>query len=210
MNTKYQFEDPEIQLVGHDNGEITLYVAGEQAMQAWERDLMWKSADILCQYGSEFLEVGLGLGFSALRIANHPNIRKHIVVEKYQKVIDLFKSTHPSLPTSLEIVHADFVDYIDSLPASSLDGIFFDPALPRPMWNDQELWDYVMPKIVRALRIGGAFVPFFSTKPILCTRYVPFFERVEVERYPYTAYPITNYVRNLTGYAFIQSFIKTR
>jgi predicted methyltransferase len=196
--------------VENNIGEVTLYVAGEQAMQAWERDLMWKSADILCQYGSEFLEVGLGLGLSALRIANHPNTRKHIVVEKYQKVIDLFKSTHTSLPTSLDIVHADFVDYVDSLAAASLDGIFFDPALPRTMWNDQELWDDVMPKFVRALRTGGAFVPFFSTKPILCTRYVPFFERVEVERYHYTAYPITNYVRNLTGYAFIQSFIKIR
>src|SRR5947209_15065982 len=105
MINKHQFEDPEIQLVERDNSEVTLYVAGEQAMQAWERDLMWKSADILCQYGSEFLEVGLGLGLSALRIANHPNTHKHIVVEKYQKVIDLFKSLHPSLPTNLKIVH---------------------------------------------------------------------------------------------------------
>lgn len=61
--------NPEIVLADH-NGEITLYIDGNQAMQAWEHDLMVESADLLCQYGCEFLEVGLGLGISALRIAS--------------------------------------------------------------------------------------------------------------------------------------------
>jgi predicted O-methyltransferase YrrM len=53
------------------NGEVTLYIDGNQAMQAWEHDLMVELADLLYQYGCEFLEVGLGLGISALRIAQH-------------------------------------------------------------------------------------------------------------------------------------------
>src|SRR4029453_18091508 len=59
--------NPEIVLADH-NGEITLYIDGNQAMQAWEHDLMVELADLLCQYGCEFLEVGLWLGISALRI----------------------------------------------------------------------------------------------------------------------------------------------
>ena len=81
--------DPEIELV-EQGSEVTLLFDDRQAMQAWERDLMFASADLLCEYGSNFLEVGLGLGLSALRIAENPRVRRHVVVEKYKRVIDLF------------------------------------------------------------------------------------------------------------------------
>lgn len=67
---------------------------------------MWEMADMLCEYGSEFLEVGLGLGISALRIAGNQRTRRHVVVEKHEQVIDLFRDRHPALPDSLDIVHA--------------------------------------------------------------------------------------------------------
>ena len=63
--------DPTITLVD-DHGEVTLSIDGGQAMQAWERDLMHESADLLCSFGCDFLEAGLGLGISALRIASDP------------------------------------------------------------------------------------------------------------------------------------------
>ena len=90
-----QPENPRIELVG-TNGEVSLLIDGEQAMQAWERELMNESADILCTNGSEFLEVGLGLGISALRIAHNPRTRRHVVIEKYPAVIDLFHARHPA------------------------------------------------------------------------------------------------------------------
>src|SRR6266498_2632421 len=121
-----QSPDPKIFLV-EENGETTLLIDDRQAMQAWERDLMFASADLLCEHGSNFLEVGLGLGLSALRIASHPATRRHRVIEKYGRVIDLFKARHPNLPATLEIVEADFFDYVDVLEPSSVDGIFFDP-----------------------------------------------------------------------------------
>lgn len=205
---QYQLENPEIQLVD-DQGEVTLFIDGEQAMQAWEKALMCRAAEILCQFGSEFIEVGLGLGLSALHIANHPSTHKHKVVEKYQRVIDLFYEKHKQLPGNLEIVHADFWDYVDSLDSSSVDGIFFDPALPKPLWDDREFWANLIPKMVRILKPGGAFVPFFTTEPVLWKRYVPYFDRIIIEKHPFTSYSITNYLEDPTGgTAFIQCFIK--
>ena len=69
MTAIQQIENPEIKLIEGDGDEVTLLIEDGQAMQGWEKALMWESAEILCKYGSEFLEVGLGLGISALRIA---------------------------------------------------------------------------------------------------------------------------------------------
>ena len=161
MSSQYP-EDAKIELVEKE-GEVTLYIDGGQAMQAWERELMWRSADILCAWGSEYLEVGLGLGLSALRIAGHDHTRRHTVVEKYQQVIDLFYQRHPEPPPNLQIVKADIFDFALTLEPDSLDGIFFDPYLSKDVPYDmQQLWGDVLPALVRSLRIGGAFVPYFS------------------------------------------------
>jgi hypothetical protein len=111
VKTFYQPENPKIELLER-NGETTLYIDGREAMQAWERGLMWESADIVCSFGSRFLEVGLGLGFSALRIASAPTTLRHTVVEKFRRVIDLFSAQHPNPPPALEIVCADFFDRV--------------------------------------------------------------------------------------------------
>ena len=129
MSSQYP-EDAKIELVEKE-GEVTLYIDGGQAMQAWERELMWRSADILCAWGSEYLEVGLGLGLSALRIAAHDHTRRHTVVEKYQQVIDLFYQRYPEPPANLQIVKADIFDFALTLEPESLDGIFFDPYLSK-------------------------------------------------------------------------------
>ncbi len=209
MNRPDLPEDPEIQLVETENGEVTLSIEGGQAMQAWERELMNESADILCGFGSRFLEVGLGLGISALRIASRPGTRHHLVLEKYQKVIDLFQQRHPVLPSSLEILEADIFESVDKLEPGSYDGIFFDPALPEQLWDDLTLWDEFMPRLIRALRPQGAFVPFFSTVPELRKQYIGHFNRVIVEKRPFRAYDTTEYTSGTSGQAYIQCYIRT-
>jgi predicted methyltransferase len=200
-------QEPTISLIEQD-GEVTLSIDGGQAMQAWERDLMHQSADLLCTFGTEFLEAGLGLGLSALRIANHPRTRRHRVIERYQHVIDLFQSAQTQVPRTLEIVCADWFDYIESVPPESVDGIFFDPALPESMWNDPVVWDRVTPLMHRALRPGGALVPFFTTRPYLRWQYLSHFSRIVVERRAFRAYDTTRYTASTSGDAFIQCFIK--
>lgn len=201
-------QQPDIQLVDRE-GEVTLLIDGHQAMQAWERDLMRESADILCSHGSSFLEVGLGLGLSALHIAQNPRTRRHVVVEKHQRVIELFRQQHPVMPSSLEIVQADFFEYVESLAPAALDGIFFDPWLPRHVALDEALWARVMPLVVRALRPEGVFVPFFTTRPELKWPFYQFFERVFVTRRPFTAYDTTEYTEGTAGHAYIQCFIRS-
>jgi spermidine synthase len=204
-----QPENPEITLVETDE-EVSLIIDDEQAMQGWEHELMCESADLLCTFGSQFLEVGLGLGISALRIAGNPVTRRHVVIEKYEKVIDLFRRRHPELPPSLDIVHADFFEHVHHLPPASFDGIFFDPHVPQNLREDEALWSEVVPLLVRALRIGGALIPCFSSYPVLRWQFVPFFDRVIVERRPFAAYASTNYMFRNQGDAFIQCFIRTK
>ena len=202
-------EDARIELL-EDAETVTLYIDGGQAMQAWERDLMRRSAEMLCGCGSEFLEVGLGLGISALHIAEHPNTRRHVVVEKYQTVIDLFSERNPSPPAALTIVKSDIFEYAYELAPNSLDGIFFDPYLSTKVAYDlDELWNAVVPRLVRALRAGGGFVPYFTVKPELRWPYYYFFDRVMVERHTYVTYPGTEYAPATNGEAFLQCFLKS-
>jgi spermidine synthase len=209
MEVTPALQDPSIELVETASGEVTLLIDGGQAMQAWERELMWEMADLLCGYGSEFLEVGLGLGISALRIASNPRTRRHVVVEKYEKVIELFTDRHPVLPPSLEIVHADICDYAHDLEPESVDGIFFDPYPPKGQRGNKALWAEVIPAMARALRPGGAIIPFASEKPELNEWFRPFFRRVIVERRSFSAYPTTEYMKTTEGTVYIQCFIKT-
>jgi spermidine synthase len=212
MKRMGQWETPHIELVEPAPGELTLAIDGQQAMQAWERDLMWASADMMCEHGhhgSEFLEVGLGLGISALRIAAHPNTRRHVVVERYPRVIELFRERYPSPPPALEIVQADVFDHFDSVAPDSLDGVFFDPFMPAGLENQVELWDEFMPRVISAMRPGAAFVPFFTTEPVLKWPFFKYFNRIIVQTHPFAAYADTNYTTRPAGVAYIQCFIKT-
>jgi hypothetical protein len=119
--------------------------------------------DIICAWGSEYLEIGLGLGLSALRIAGHA----HTVVEKYQRVIDLFHERHPTPPSSLQIVKADIFDFAQTLAPESLDGIFFDPYLSKDVPYDmQQLRDEVLPAFrARAARRRPVRALFSAPSP---------------------------------------------
>jgi hypothetical protein len=203
-----QWEDPEIALVESPSGEVTLSIEGEQAMQAWEKDLMWASADLLCTFGRDFLEVGLGLGISALRIAGNSNTRRHTVVERYSRVIDLFRERNPEPPSSLDVVQHDAFQYFAHVKPASRDGIFFDPLMPAAVENQKLLWDEFMPLVINSLRPAGAFIPFFTTEPILKWPFFHYSDQIMVRKLSYTAYPDTNYTRGQSGTAYIQCFIK--
>jgi predicted methyltransferase len=205
MAPALQPQHADIQLV-ETADETTLYVDGGQAMQAWEAELMRDSADLLCGYGTSFLEAGLGLGLSALHIARKPSTAQHQVVEKYLEVIELFEERHQPLPSSLKIIHGDIFDVVPQLDSESLDGIFFDPFLPDAVNNDVSLWQWFVPELVRCLRIGGVLIPCFTSKPSLRWQFEPYFDRVVIERRRFEAYASTNYMANHQGSVFIQCF----
>jgi hypothetical protein len=66
-----------------------------------------------------------------------------------------------------------------------------------------------MPLVVRALRPGGAFVPFFTTHPGLKWPFYEHFDRVVVEKRPFAAYETTEYTHGTSGNAYIQCFLRT-
>ena len=214
-----QPSDPSIRLVDDDDG-ITLWIDDIQVMQGWEAPLMWRSADLLTERGSDFLEIGLGLGLSALRIANSPGTRRHTVVEKYPEVIELFRGRN-EIPDTLEIVNRDVFEFVQSIEPHSVDGILFDFDIPREMFDSDELFAGFLPKLLSALRPGGAFVPMFATltpPPEVATttrsaaqtldKYLAHFDTVHIERHPYRTYASTNYMPAREGDAFIECFRK--
>ncbi len=204
-------DDAQIRRETTPDGETTLWIDGNQAMQAWELDLMHECADILVEHGSVFLEVGLGLGLSAMRIAAAPATKRHVLVEKYEAVVKLFYESEESVPPTLEIVTADFFQWLDTAPAETFDGIFFDPALPPATWNNVELWASVVPKMARLLRPGGVFIPFFNTEPRLREQYLSTFPVATMLRRPYRSYDGSYYAHTpleKEGHAYIQCFYR--
>jgi predicted methyltransferase len=212
---------PDIHLE-RDGERVTLLIDGSQAMEGWERDIMLRAADILCgERGGDFLEVGLGLGYSALRIARNASTRSHTVVEKHAEVIDLFNAAQHELPPNLTIVHDDIFNYVKQIEYQAFDGVFFDPELPRAVVDDVEFMGVFVPRLVKSMKPGGRFIPMFAMQGeradrATCTaspghvleRYLPFFERAEIERHAYEAYSTTEYVPSRRGDAFILSFLK--
>lgn len=145
--------------------KTTLLIDGEQAMQGWEDALMRRGGDIFCSHGSEFLEIGLGLGLSAMHIADKPTARHHVVFELHQPVIDRFRAQTPDPPAALAIRLGDFFELLPGSEPASVDGIFFDPYLPPAKRNDPGFWSAVVPPMAALLRPGGVFVPCFNTRP---------------------------------------------
>ena len=106
-------------------------------------------------------------------------------------------------------MQADIVDHVNVLEPESLDGIFFDPYFPQEMLDDVAMWNRLVPAMRRALRIGGALVPFATTKPVLRWQFAPFFDRVICERRRFEAFGGANYMTTNEGTAWIQTFIRT-
>jgi predicted methyltransferase len=199
---------PDIAVRSSQAGERTLYIDGSQAMQEWESPLMQRSAELLCRKGGVYLECGLGFGFSALAIARQPKTQKHTVVEPYDEVIQEFRKTALDIPGNLEIVQADFFEYIESLPTNSVDGIMLDPWLPRKIRDDADFWVKLMEdQITRVLAPGGQFMSFFVTEPKIEPRWEPYFDEVLIQRHSYESYSTTSYLQGrLKGTAYIQCF----
>ena len=124
-------------------------------------------------------------------------------------MVELFDERHPVRPPTLRVVVADFLDYVEQLQPAGLDGIFFDPAIPNEVASDPALWAAGdAAGRARHSGLGGAFIPFFSTRPELRWPFYLYFDRVIVHRHAFTAYETTNYTYGRSGNAFIQCFVR--
>lgn len=120
-------------------------------MMEWERPLMKRHAEVVCQDGGNILEIGFGLGISAGYIQQQ-NIQSHTIVEvhddMYQKLLEWSKDKPNVIP-----IKGDWFEIGDQL--GKYDGIFYDADCQNAM----KLKDFV----INHLKDNGIF-SYFSLK----------------------------------------------
>jgi len=124
----------------------------KHVMMEWERPLMKRHAEVVCQDGGHILEIGFGLGISAGYIQQQ-NIQSHTIVEVhddiYQKLLEWSKDKPNVIP-----IKGDWFEISEQL--EKYDGIFYDADCRNAM----RLKDFV----VKHLKPNGIFSYFHLKK----------------------------------------------
>ena len=106
----------------HFTKEGIYHPDGRIIMHEWERPLMKKIAEFVCENGGHILELGFGMGISADYIQKQ-NIETHTIYEinpeVYQNSLRWSKNKN-----NVKIIQKDWFEDIDSWPV--FDGILFD------------------------------------------------------------------------------------
>lgn len=102
-----------------------LIIQGHPVMESWESSYMEELASIASRNGGRVLELGFGMGISALFIQSH-DIETHVIVEANTDVFSALmqfakESVHP-----IEAIHGFWQDATHALQDESIDGILFD------------------------------------------------------------------------------------
>ena len=100
---------------------------GNAIMMEWERPIMKKSADIICEKKGKVLNVGFGMGIIDGYIQEH-NVEQHWIIEPHLDVYTKMFQDGWHLKPNVRIMFGDWQWYIKYLPM--FDGIYFDT------WDD--------------------------------------------------------------------------
>lgn len=94
----------------------------EFVMMEWERPLMEKHANYVCENGGDILEIGFGMGISADYIQAN-NINSHTIVEIHPDILNKAYEWAEG-KSNINIIAGDWYNSLDVL--STYDGIFLD------------------------------------------------------------------------------------
>jgi amino acid adenylation domain-containing protein len=141
--------------------DTELNIDGQQVMQAWERPLMKKMAEIATETHGDVLEVGFGMAIAATYMLDM-GVRSYTVIEYNDEVIARFERWRESYPdVDIRLLRGKWQDLQDHL--GSYDAVFFD-TYPVDEW---EFWQHAIEHITfaehffpcahRVLRPGGIF-----------------------------------------------------
>ena len=92
----------------------------EFVMMEWERPLMEKHANYVCENGGDILEIGFGMGISADYIQAN-NINSHTIVEIHPDILNKAYEWAEG-KSNINIIAGDWYNSLDVL--STYDGIF--------------------------------------------------------------------------------------
>jgi len=106
----------------YGNGQLR--IDGQEVMQAWQKPLMERMVDVLCQDAERVLEIGFGMGMAADMIQAR-GVSSHTIVECNPQVIETFRRWRNRYPhAEVNLVEGKWQDVIDRLP--QYDAILFD------------------------------------------------------------------------------------
>ena len=92
----------------------------EFVMMEWERPLMEKHANYVCENGGDILEIGFGMGISADYIQAN-NINSHTIIEIHPDILNKAYEWAEG-KSNINIIAGDWYNSLDVL--STYDGIF--------------------------------------------------------------------------------------
>ena len=118
-------------------------------MMSWERPLMERHAEAVCQNGGNILEIGFGMGISAQYIQEQ-DIDSHTIIEIHPEIAKKARKWARD-KENVEILEADWYDIKDSL--KTYDGIFYDAEYDS---HKGEFYDLVK----KVLKDDGVFTFF--------------------------------------------------
>jgi len=103
----------------------TLKIEGHPVMEDWEDAYMKELSKVVCSNGGDILELGFGMGISAMYIQNH-KVSSHTIIEANEDVYK--KLIYFSFGTSEKIrpIFGFWQDVVKFIPDESFDGILFD------------------------------------------------------------------------------------
>ena len=93
-----------------------------EVMMDWEKPLMSASAAYICENGGDILEIGFGMGISAVYMHSH-SISTHTIIENHPDVIPKAKEWANG-KSNVTVITGSWYDVKDSL--STYDGLFYD------------------------------------------------------------------------------------
>ena len=113
-----------------------------EVMMDWEDPLMAASAAYVCEGGGDILEIGFGMGISAMYIQSH-TINSHTIIENHPQIIPKAHAWAAD-KSNVTIIEGSWYDVRDTL--STYDGLFMDT------FGDQDMdkFSTVLPSLMKA------------------------------------------------------------
>lgn len=96
---------------------------GWSIMMAWEKDIMYKTAELLCHPNADFLNIGYGMGYID-KAAEAFGCRSHYIIENHPDVWEQMKKAGWLTLHHVTPLLGDWMDYWSYLP--KFDFIFYD------------------------------------------------------------------------------------
>lgn len=125
---------------------------GNAVMMGWEKPIMKKVSEIICQNGGRILNIGFGMGIVDGYISTY-SLDEHVIIERhpdvYQHMVDKGWNTKPNT----RIIFDSWQNVLDDI--GTFDGIYLDT------WCDERSQSTIK-LLEKNLKVGGVFCIWYN------------------------------------------------